>query len=572
MSRSPSLSRVRSLFAGWALLSCLPAVLAAPIVRPSTDAGSTYRGPAAGVDWARPVASGDLDGDGYDELIISASKSWGGFTSRVYVIRGGPDADRRGIVDLSGVAADQVIIGATVDDNLGASIATGDVNGDGVDDLLLCASNASSGALTNCGIAYLIYGGPDFFAQSTRPLSVASNWDLRIIGPESGADMGGSSLFGGLDAQAAAIGRLDADAYGDIALGAHLANGGGSDSGRAYIVFGGPFPSGFTLDLGSGGFPLVRIDGRATYDELGTVVRTGDITGDGIDELILGVQYASRGLFTSDGAVYIFRGRAAWPALWRLNQTPADMTLIGRRKNDELGASLAVADFTGDGIADLASAAPGAEMGTLNDQRGDGFIYGLVGSTSYQTGTYSIDYGVVTPNFLLIGDFQENLGMLVTAGDFNDDGIADIAAGEWFGEAASNGVVEVLYGRPFAPGATFNAGVNTDLRIVGAPNDRISFSLASADTNGDGRDEVVFGTPFNNGDRGTVYVMTHIQGDADLDGDLDLRDVAAFQPCFAGAGAPPPGAGCTQFDFNLNSFVDAPDLLKLEAWMTGPGV
>jgi hypothetical protein len=543
---------------------------AAPVVRSSTEAGSTYRGPITGADWGRPVETGDLDNDGYDDLIVAACESWGGTTSRVYVIRGGPGAHGRGFVDLATTPASQVIVGAQVDDNLGASIATGDVNGDGIDDLLLCASTADFNSLADCGVAYLIYGSPSFFASSTRDLAVNSNWNVRIAGPVAAGDMGGSNSFGGLDAQGAAIGRLNSDAFGDIALGVHLANGSATQSGRAYIISGAAFPSGTTIYLSSALSYACRINGRAQYDELGTMIDTGDLTGDGIEELILGVEWASRGLFTSDGVVYILRGRASWPNSWSLISTPADITLRGARESDYLGSALVAADFTGDGIVDLAAAAPGAELGALNDQIGDGIIYGLRGATSYQTGTYNIDYLTTLPDFRLIGDPQEGLGALVTAADVNDDGIADIIAGEWFGGPSTNGVVEVLYGRAFAQGASFTASISTDLRIVGQPNDRISFSLGAGDTNGDDLDEIVFGTPFNGGDRGTVYVFTHVTGDSDHDGDVDLHDVAGFQACFSGGPTGGLSGGCVQFDFTLNEGVEAADWAAFEARLTAP--
>jgi hypothetical protein len=517
------------------------------------------------------VAAGDLDGDGYDELIVSASESWGGVFSQVYVLRGGPGAHGSGSVDLATTPAAQTIRGAELVDNLGASIATGDVNGDGVDDLLLCASLADFGGIADRGIAYLIYGGPAFFTLGMRDLSLAGTWDLRVIGPVAAGDMGGSNSFGGLDAQGAAIGRLDADAYGDIVLGVHLADGYTGDVGRVYAVWGGPFPSGFTINLSAGGL-FVRIDGAGQYDELGTVVRVGDLTGDGIDELICGNEYASKGLFTTDGAVYIFRGRprAEWPTTWTLHTLPADITLLGWRNYDELGASVAVGDVDGDGLTDLVASAPGAEFGTLNTQRGDGFVYGLRGSLAYQSGTFTIDYATAMPDFLLVGEPEENLGVLLAAGDFDADGLADIAAAEWFAGPATNGAVEVLYGRAFAPGAIYTATVDTDLRILGAPNDRISFSLGAADMNNDGLAEVVFGTPFNNSNRGTVYVFTHVTGDGDHDRDVDLHDFAILQGCLAPSAGAALGGPCPLFDFTLDELVAEDDWLAFAERLAGP--
>lgn len=555
---------------------CLAVVLtagaawAAPPVRPADDAGTVYLGALADHDWGRPLAAGDLDGDGYDEIIVGASESWGGLLSQVFVLRGAPGAHGLGSVDLSAGGSDQIILGAAIDDNLGCSIATGDVNGDEIDDLLICASTADLSGIEDRGIAYLIFGGPSFFDLTTRDLSDGANWDLRIIGPVAYGDMGGSNLFGGLDAQAAAVGRVNDDAYGDIILGVHLADGGATQSGRVYVIFGGPYPSGFTLNLSSPSSYDVRIDGRDSYDELGTVVLTGDLTRDGLEELILPNEYASQGLFTSEGAVHIFRGRSAWASSYSLATSPADITLLGAREDDGLGAAAAVGDFNHDGLTDLAAAAPGADAGAFNDQIGDGFVYGLLGSALYQTGTYTIDYAIATPDFLLIGEFEENLGAEVSAGDFNADGIDDIAAAERFGGPQTNGVVEVLWGRDFTPGATFTANVDTDLRIVGAPQDRIGFSLAAADVNGDGLDEILFGTPFNNGYRGTAYVFTDATGDYDHDGDADLADFAGFQRCFTGPSAGPLAGACVLCDLDLDEDIDPADFAAFALVLTGP--
>jgi len=92
--------------------------------------------------------------------------------------------------------------------------------------------------------------------------------------------------------------------------------------------------------------------------------------------------------------------------------------------------------------------------------------------------------------------------------------------------------------------------------------------LSAADVNNDGLAEILFGTPFNNADRGTAYLFTYVSGDADHDRDVDLADVAALQAC---ADAPRGlAAPCPQFDLDLDEDVDALDFAALLPYLGGP--
>lgn len=552
-------------------------VLAAPIVRSSDDSGTIYEGAIFDRDWGRPVATGDLDGDGWDEIIVAASESFGDVMSFVYVMRGGPDAASQGIVQLMHVGADLTISGAALNDNFGTSIACGDVNGDGVDDLLICASGADAGPRVRAGVAYLLYGGPTFFASDTRDMAQTSDWDVKIEGPVTGGDMGGSNAFGGLDSEAAAIGMLNIDSFGDIILGVHLANGasGLDDGGRVYVILGENFPSGTTLSLANSAHYDTLILGRRQYDELGDVVKAGDLTGDGLDELIIPNRYYSQTVLASEGAVLIIRGRAVWPASINLGTTPADITLLGVNPYDGLGEDAAIGDFNGDGILDLASAAPGVNPGTPDVNINDGAIYGLLGANALQIGTITVDYASATPNFLIRGESNESMGAQMSVGDFNGDGYDDIAAGQRFGGPSSNGTIDIVFGRNFTPGQIFDINVNTDVRIVGNTSDRIAFSIDAADVNGSGADELIFASPFNNGSfpniAGTAYVFSIIDGDFDANGIVDLQDFAVYQQCASSpAIATPPADACYVFDFLVDQNIDAGDIEGFNEQLDGP--
>jgi len=557
------------------LLICAATAQAAPILRAADDAGTIYLGAIVDHDWGRPVAAGDLDGDGFDEVLVAAAESFGGLFSNVYVMRGGPDAALRGTIDLVVGGIDQTIIGVNADDNLGSSIAAGDVNSDGYADLLLCASGGDYTGLTNAGIAYLIFGGPGFFASPVRDLAAAGSWDVRIVGPVADGDMGAAGFFGGFETHAADIGNLNGDSYGDIAIGVHLSDGAASGSGRVYVVAGQNFASGTTLLLSSVSHYLFRVLGKGTEDELGDVVYIADITGDGLDELIIPNRLFSQTTFSTEGAVHVLRGRTTWSAAYNLAVTPADLTFLGNYSYDELGTALAVGDFNNDGVGDLAIAAPGADVSTPNTSWGEGFIYGFLGGPAYQTGTHLIDYTFATPAFTIKGESKENLGDELTSGDVNGDGIADIIAAQRFGGASSEGTLDIVFGRPFSPNQIFLAGANTDVRIMGNAQDRIGFSLSSGDVDSNGVTDIIFGTPFNNGPSfdqmsGTVYVFNLLDGDYHVNGTLDLHDYAAFQHCYALPGAPADNGACYVFDLHPDGQLDAADVQEFTDRLTGP--
>lgn len=541
----------------------------APLMLSSLDAGLRVGGPVAGIDWGRPIAAGDFDGDGYDDLVVAASESFGGVTSYVYVIRGRRDLAGAGYIDLSLVPADLVFEGEQTDDNLGASVAVGDVNGDDIDDLLLVASTADALSLADRGIAYLMYGSPEFYANPVRSLIDLGSWDVKLIGPVPAGDMGGSSLFGGLDAHGAAIGDVNGDEFGDIVLGVHLADGSQSDAGRAYIKLGAAFPSGSVFNLANSGQYDSVIWGAGQLDELGTMVAVGDITGDGIGDVILGNAYASRGLFTSEGATYIFRGRSTWPTFVNLFSAAADITIVGGRLDDRLGDMVTTGDYNGDSITDLALAAPGAELGPVSTQTGSGIVYMLLGGSHLQSGNILYDLLSTSLDATFVGDAQENLGTGMASADINRDGVCDLVAAERFAGPSTNGVVEVLFGHDFTPGTQFEAGVSSDLRIEGEPSDRIGFWVGTSNVNGDGLPEVLFSTPFNNGNAGTVYAYTHVTGDIDLDESIDAFELAAFQVCAGDADTPQVDA-CSALDFSLDGAVSAEDWLTFEQLVTGP--
>ena len=150
---------------------------------------------------------GDLNGDGFDDWMISAllSDAGGYDAGRVYVYWGGPQADAR---------PDLVLTGETAGDCFGATVAkAGDVNGDGFVDLLVGAP-FDDAAGTDAGRVYVYFGGPEVDAIP----------DLTLDGPTAGGDFGNVSSA-----------RISGDGFDDIVVGSPCFGTSKPTAGRVYV-------------------------------------------------------------------------------------------------------------------------------------------------------------------------------------------------------------------------------------------------------------------------------------------------------------------------------------------------
>ena len=166
---------------------------------------------------------GDVDGDGYDDLLIGAPYNDDAGTSagQAYLVMG-QDVGWAMDVDLG--LADASFLGEADDDQAGFQVAAaGDVDGDGYDDLLICAAGHDAGGYA--GLTYLVLGQAAGFVPGTS-LSAA---DASFEG-EAGLDYSGSAL--------ASAGDVDGDGYDEILVGAYGNDAAGNSAGQTYLVLG----------------------------------------------------------------------------------------------------------------------------------------------------------------------------------------------------------------------------------------------------------------------------------------------------------------------------------------------
>ncbi len=468
--------------------------------------------------------AGDVNGDGFEDLIVGAYRANPTSPSpekraagESYVIFG--EAELPATIDLStlgqlGKPAGFSIWGDATGDYSGRSVSSaGDLNGDGFDDLVIGAYRADPISGYNSGKSYVIFGKSNWNANATVRLSddiAASNpgvVGITILG-QAALDLSGVSV--------SSAGDVNGDGFNDILVGAYRADPGNperNDAGKSYLIYGSQsLPAVVDLaTLGQSGQPLgVTFLGQVLLDYAGfSVSSAGDINGDGFDDLVIGAFGADPpGLPANSGAgeTYVVFGGPSLPAtidLLTIGQAgqASGFTILGQVRDDQSGGSVSGAgDFNGDGFDDLIIGAIGANPSGRADA---GKTYLIFGKPDWSTTlTLRLSDTLGTNGITISGQAAGDLsGISVhNAGDFNADGFDDILIGasqfDVSGTKNYAGATYLIYGK--ASGNTnidlLNLGT-AGLTILGASEgDYSGGSVSSAgDVNGDGFDDLIIG-------------------------------------------------------------------------------
>ncbi|MBO2010351.1 FG-GAP-like repeat-containing protein [Hymenobacter negativus] len=363
---------------------------ASPDIR-SGEAGNNYFGYSV-------AGTGDVNGDGYADIVIGAYGNSN--KGRAYVYYGSS----------TGLSATGPAIrsGEVNGDNFGYSVAgAGDVNSDGYADLVVGAY----GNATSTGKVYVYYG-------SSAGLSTASP-DTRL--GEATNDAFGYSVAGTSD--------VNGDGFADIVVGAR---GNATNTGRAYVYYGGP--------AGLRTATPATCSGEATNNFFGTsVAGAGDVNGDGFTDVVIGAS----GNATNTGKAYVYYGSATG-----LN-TASPATRLGEATSNFFAASVAGAgDVDGDGYGDVVIGAYGNTTNT-----GRSYLY-YGSETGLSTASPDVRSGEASNNYF---------GASVAgAGDVNGDGYADVLVGA-YANTTNTGRSYLYYGND-ALGRTARLRLlNTDL-------------------------------------------------------------------------------------------------------------
>ncbi len=407
------------------------------------------------------AGGGDINGDGYDDLVVGSSWHNGSLIEDVVAVGAayivyGPIS---GAYNLS--LSDGKVEGAAGQDRLGSSLSiVGDVDDDGYDDVLIGAFGVDIGGAV-AGAAYLVTG----------PISgvISSESATASLFGELAGDRAGSAVAGGSD--------YSGDGQADLLIGAYNAQGteGAPSAGAVYMVLG------TTTGSVNLSFADTAMLGEQAGDWAGySVADAGDVNADGVADIIIGAPFLHPdGIYV--GGAYVVFGP---PDSGEMTLGDADRRYLGINNGDRAGYSVAGAeDVNGDGRDDLLIGAPNNDSGAAES----GAAYLVSGSAS----SGSLSGALAT----FVGeDGHDYSGSDVDgAGDIDRDGRNDVvigAAREDYSD--SDAGAAYIYLGPLTGTLSLT---DANGKIVGAAADDYLGSAVSraGDVNRDGYMDVIVG-------------------------------------------------------------------------------
>jgi parallel beta-helix repeat protein len=350
------------------------------------------------------TSGGDFDDDGVDDLVITAYRngSYEPWSGTVYLYYGGSRITGYRNADAT---SDGIWYAANSNDYLGTSAKfVGDLNADGVDDLVLGAYGYDTSDRNAAGTLYLLWGST---TRTSGASVISSAMGAQIYGTNGGDQLGyyrqvapavdadgdgvddlwmgtsysdsvtstageaylfyGDATWSGImpasDADAsfngaagndrvgegmASPGDVDGDGYEDLLVGAERVDSSSdADTGAAYLILGSASRYAGSYDVGSQAHAIIY--GSSADDRLGKGVDGGDLDSDGYADLVLGAWGVDSSSDSAVGAVYVFNG----PVVGSMDATSADATIIGDTADSAMGERVMLADINGDGQLDL---------------------------------------------------------------------------------------------------------------------------------------------------------------------------------------------------------------------------
>jgi len=435
---------------------------------PTTAALRVVSDQAEGLLGLSVASAGDVNGDGFDDVIVGAPDHDLGHVDEgaAFIFHGGSPLTALG--DPS--TAVTTLQGDQDGAQLGFHVASaGDVNGDGYADVVVGAPNYATGADPE-GAAFVFYGSATGVASGT-PATADGSFATQQSGALGGLSVGGADVNG--------------DGFSDVIVGALVFDGPHTNEGAVFVLHGGLAGIGFRTPATAS----TAITGGVAHRFLGWVaLPAGDVNGDGFQDVLAGARFYANGQ-SNEGAVFVFHGSPTGVASGTVASAAStiESDQVGGRLNIAAGAG----DVNGDGYDDLLLTQLGFAYLRLGSAAG-------IPSGPLAGSHASVSFGATTIETSAAG-----------VGDVNGDGFADVVVGvgDFTVDLASEGAAFLYHGR--FDGAVFGASATT---LQGNQSDSwFGSAVAGAgDVNGDGFADVLVGAYGMNGGEdfeGSAYLF-----------------------------------------------------------------
>jgi parallel beta-helix repeat protein len=386
------------------------------------------------------LVTGDVNNDSIDDVVIGQpdfpnDTEFRGKTDVVFGRTTWPSA-----VNIT-TQSNATFSGASAGDFFGYATATGDLNNDTIHDVVIGAPGRNITGVGFVGQGYAFYGSPSFASAALGSANLTFVGEPAVNGINNTFALTGFALYARED--------VNNDSYRDLLIGAPRSNAppDKEDAGSVYIVFGSPTLAG-SINLSNANVTLFGVFGNAMAsppgERAGAAVFARDVTNDSIGDIFVGAPRAHTNVLLDAGAVYEVQGRNVWPRF--LNLTSANDTLCGQAERSFLGFAIANGSISTGSPGMLTNTIITTTIGQATTTTTDHIEFSLVEtmggvfSTQFTAGkAFDID----NPETVVVTSTTPGGGITTTGGGGGGGACCDAPGG---GKGVSSSIVAGLFG------------------------------------------------------------------------------------------------------------------------------